>query len=36
MAGSISEEDVEKVRTATDIVQLFSEVVPLQQKGNGY
>ena len=36
MAGSISEEDVEKVRTATDIVQLFSEVVPLQQKGTGY
>ena len=36
MAGSISEEDVEKVRTATDIVQLFSEVVPLQQKGGGY
>ncbi|MDO8964364.1 MAG: DNA primase [Coriobacteriia bacterium] len=31
--GRISEEDVARVRDATDIVQLVSETVPLRQKG---
>ena len=34
--GFISDEDVERVRTATDIVTLFSEVAPLTQKGSSY
>ena len=34
--GFISDEDVERVRTATDIVTLFSEIVPLTQKGSSY
>ena len=34
--GFISDDDVERVRTATDIVTLFSEIVPLTQKGSSY
>ncbi len=33
---SISSDDIEKVRAATDIVSLFSEVVPVTQKGSSY
>ncbi len=35
MAG-ISQDDIEKVRSATDILTLFSEIVPIQQKGSSY
>lgn len=33
---SISDEDIQKVRAATDIVTLFSERVPLRQKGRDF
>lgn len=34
--GRISEEDKERVREATDIVALFSESIPLKQKGRTF
>ena len=34
--GFISDEDIDRVRSATDIVALFSEVVPLQQRQSQY
>ena len=36
MAGGISDEDIQKVRDATDIVTLFSEYTPVKQRGRDY
>lgn len=36
MAGGISDEDIQRVRDATDIVTLFSEYTPVKQRGRDY
>lgn len=36
MARGISEEDIQKVREATDIVAVFADRVPLKQRGRDY
>ena len=36
MAGGISDEDVNRVREASDVVSLFSEYVPLKQRGRDF
>lgn len=36
MAGGISEEDIQKVREASDIVSVFGQYVPVRQKGRDF
>ncbi len=36
MAGGIGDEDIQKVRDVTDIVALFSEYVPMRQRGREF
>ena len=36
MAGTISEEDIQKVREASDIVALIGERTPLKQRGRDF
>lgn len=36
MAGGISDEDIRKVREASDIVALFSDYVPMKQRGRDF
>lgn len=36
MAGGISDEDIQKVREATDIVALFAEYTPMKQRGRDF